>query len=119
MTAVRNLPTSNPRRHECFCDSLTPHAVRGSRLTRTPCCRLRIDDPLCAAPMHGFCGAWGVLFAGLLAKQQYICESYGRDCTAGNVPDGLFYRGNGRLLASQVRRHVCRRLRRGGACDCR
>lgn len=23
--------------------------------------KLRIDDPLDAAPVHGFCGAWGVL----------------------------------------------------------
>lgn len=31
--------------------------------------KLRIDDPLCAYPMHGFCGMWGVLFVGLLAKK--------------------------------------------------
>ena len=29
----------------------------------------RIDDPLSAAPMHGFGGAFGVLFVGFLAKK--------------------------------------------------
>ncbi|GLI71066.1 hypothetical protein VaNZ11_015983 [Volvox africanus] len=67
--------------------------------------RLRVDDPLSAAPMHAFGGAWGVLLVGLLAKRDYICESYGKDCTipgSGVVPHGLFYGGGGRLLASQV-----------------
>nr|AAS55466.1 putative ammonium transporter [Chlamydomonas reinhardtii] len=63
--------------------------------------KLRIDDPLSAAPMHAFCGAWGVFFAGLLAKKEYICESYGRDCE-GYVADGLFYVGDGRLLAQVI-----------------
>ncbi|PNH07036.1 Ammonium transporter 1 member 2 [Tetrabaena socialis] len=65
--------------------------------------KLRIDDPLSAAPMHGFTGAWGVFFVGLLAKREYICESYGRDCNSGDyVANGLLYGGDGRLLASQV-----------------
>lgn len=65
--------------------------------------KLRIDDPLSAAPMHAFCGAWGVFFVGLLAKRQYICDAYGRDCAPEQyVPRGLFYDGDGRLLASQV-----------------
>ncbi|KAG2488574.1 hypothetical protein HYH03_012893 [Edaphochlamys debaryana] len=72
--------------------------------------RLRIDDPLSAAPMHGFVGAWAVIWVGLLAKKDYICESYGKDCTApgvGVVPHGLFYGGGGRLLASQVIGVLC------------
>ncbi|KXZ50468.1 hypothetical protein GPECTOR_16g642 [Gonium pectorale] len=67
--------------------------------------KLRIDDPLSAAPMHAFGGAWGVIFVGLLAKRDYVCQSYGKDCTVpgpGAVPHGLFYGGGGRLLASQV-----------------
>ncbi|EFJ47696.1 hypothetical protein VOLCADRAFT_61118 [Volvox carteri f. nagariensis] len=67
--------------------------------------KLKVDDPLAAAPMHAAGGAWGVVFVGLLAKKQYICESYGKDCTepgSGVVPHGLFYGGGGRLLASQV-----------------
>jgi ammonia channel protein AmtB len=31
--------------------------------------RFKVDDPLSAAPMHGFGGMWGVLFVGLLAKK--------------------------------------------------
>lgn len=38
--------------------------------------KLRIDDPLGAAPMHGFGGAWGLFFCGLLAKEEYIMQTY-------------------------------------------
>ncbi len=34
--------------------------------------KLQIDDPLSAAPMHGFGGMWGALFTGLMAKQEYV-----------------------------------------------
>ena len=27
--------------------------------------KLKIDDPVDAAPVHGFCGIWGVLACGL------------------------------------------------------
>lgn len=65
--------------------------------------KFKIDDPLSAAPLHGFVGAFGVFFAGLLAKQEYICQAYQRDRDCGdNTPAGLFYTGKGRLLASQV-----------------
>eukprot|EP00201_Polytomella_parva_P022086 CAMPEP_0175039094 /NCGR_PEP_ID=MMETSP0052_2-20121109/323_1 /TAXON_ID=51329 ORGANISM="Polytomella parva, Strain SAG 63-3" /NCGR_SAMPLE_ID=MMETSP0052_2 /ASSEMBLY_ACC=CAM_ASM_000194 /LENGTH=426 /DNA_ID=CAMNT_0016300769 /DNA_START=412 /DNA_END=1692 /DNA_ORIENTATION=- len=73
--------------------------------------KLKIDDPLSAAPMHGFCGAWGVFFAGLLARKEYICHAYGRGCADPANPGaklpwspyGLFYYGGGgRLIASQV-----------------
>ncbi|GLC53594.1 hypothetical protein PLESTB_000766500 [Pleodorina starrii] len=60
--------------------------------------KLKIDDPLGAAPMHGGCGAYGTLFAGLLAKKGYIVQSY----TRVSYPYGLFYGGGGRLLACQV-----------------
>jgi ammonium transporter, Amt family len=60
--------------------------------------KLRIDDPLSAAPMHGFGGMWGVFFTGLLAKQEYIQEAYGR-----SDHYGAFYRhSTGKLIASQV-----------------
>ena len=26
---------------------------------------LKIDDPVDASPVHGFCGAWGIIAAGL------------------------------------------------------
>lgn len=34
--------------------------------------KFQIDDPLAAAPMHAFGGAWGCIFAGLLAKKEYM-----------------------------------------------
>ncbi|MEW5305332.1 MAG: hypothetical protein WDW38_005628 [Sanguina aurantia] len=73
--------------------------------------RLRIDDPLSAAPMHGFCGMWGVFFVGLLAKKEYVTTAfdsnvYGSNFGTGNMPGftyGLFYPGGGgQLLAAQV-----------------
>merc|ERR1719389_1314105 len=45
--------------------------------------KLRIDDPLEAAPLHGFTGAWGVLFAGLMAKPSYVLEVYARAAIGG------------------------------------
>eukprot|EP00983_Pelagomonas_calceolata_P099339 1158446-Pelagomonas_calceolata.AAC.6 len=44
--------------------------------------KLQIDDPLCAAPMHGWCGIWAVLFVGLLAKQ---CKEVYRTDTVQTV----------------------------------
>ena len=62
--------------------------------------KLRIDDPLEAAPLHGFTGAWGVLFAGLMAKPAYVLEVYGR----GGI-GGAFYAasgGTGKLLGANI-----------------
>ncbi|GIL67339.1 hypothetical protein Vafri_20745 [Volvox africanus] len=61
--------------------------------------RLRIDDVVSAGPMHGICGAWGVLFVGLLAKEEYVRQTFADRDT---YPYGLFYAGGGKLLASQV-----------------
>ncbi|GIL87251.1 hypothetical protein Vretifemale_15345, partial [Volvox reticuliferus] len=61
--------------------------------------KLGVDDPLGAAPMHGGCGAYGVLFTGLLAKKDYVMQSY---TARTSYPYGLFYGGGGRLLACQV-----------------
>jgi Amt family ammonium transporter len=61
---------------------------------------LRIDDPIGAVPVHGFCGIWGTLSLGLFA-----CGKYG---ASGPIsPDnsaalkGLFYGGGGKLLFAQ------------------
>ena len=59
--------------------------------------RLRIDDPLSASPMHGVCGAWGLLVTGLLAAPHYVSQAY------PNGQFGAFYPGGGgRLLACQL-----------------
>ncbi len=66
--------------------------------------KLKIDDPLLAAPMHGFCGMWGLFFIGLLAKQEYVLQAYGGAHSNGIYPYGCFYpqdKYSGNLLASQ------------------
>jgi Amt family ammonium transporter len=62
---------------------------------------MRIDDPIGAVPVHGFCGIWGTLSLGLFA-----CGKYG---ASGPVaPDnsaplaGLFYHGGFTLLKAQI-----------------
>src|ERR1700722_1910601 len=62
---------------------------------------LRIDDPIGAVPVHGFCGIWGTWSLGLFA-----CGKYGASGPAG--PDnsaalnGLFYHGGFTLLKAQI-----------------
>ncbi|XXG90709.1 hypothetical protein AAC387_Pa12g2409 [Persea americana] len=61
--------------------------------------RLRYDDPLEAAQLHGGCGAWGILFTALFAREKYVNQVYpGRP----GRPYGLFMGGGGRLLAAHV-----------------
>jgi Amt family ammonium transporter len=62
---------------------------------------LRIDDPIGAVPVHGFCGIWGTLSLGLFA-----CGKYGS--TGPIAPDntapltGLFYGGGMTVLTAQA-----------------
>jgi ammonium transporter, Amt family len=62
---------------------------------------LRIDDPIGAVPVHGFCGIWGTLSLGLFA-----CGQYG--ATGPVAPDhsapltGLFYGGGMQVLEAQA-----------------
>lgn len=62
---------------------------------------LRIDDPIGAVPVHGFCGIWGTLSLGLFA-----CGKYGATGPIG--PDnsaplkGLFYGGGTQVLVAQA-----------------
>lgn len=59
----------------------------------------KYDDPLEAAQLHGGCGAWGIIFTALFAREKYVNEVYpGRE----GRPYGLFMGGGGRLLASHV-----------------
>jgi len=61
--------------------------------------KLRYDDPLEAAQLHGGCGAWGIIFTALFAKKQYVNEVYpGKP----DRPYGLFMGGGGRLLAAHI-----------------
>jgi Amt family ammonium transporter len=62
---------------------------------------LRIDDPIGAVPVHGFCGIWGTLSLGFFA-----CGKYG--VTGPLAPDnaapltGLLYGGGATVLKAQL-----------------
>jgi len=62
---------------------------------------LRIDDPISAVPVHGFCGIWGTISLGLFASGQF-------GATGPLAPDnsapltGLFYGGGTTVLVAQV-----------------
>jgi len=40
--------------------------------------KVRIDDPVDAAPIHFACGCWGVISVGLFADQTFVEEILGR-----------------------------------------
>ncbi|KAK6278725.1 PREDICTED: ammonium transporter 1 member 1 [Theobroma cacao] len=61
--------------------------------------KVKFDDPLEAAQLHGGCGAWGVLFTGLFATKKYVREVYP---SSRPVKYGLFMGGGGRLFAAQI-----------------
>ncbi|KAG8372801.1 hypothetical protein BUALT_Bualt12G0104800 [Buddleja alternifolia] len=61
--------------------------------------KVKFDDPLEAAQLHGGCGAWGVIFTGLFANKKYVNEVYpgkpGR-------PYGLLMGGGWGLFAAHI-----------------
>lgn len=62
--------------------------------------KLKIDDPLDASSVHGACGAWGVIAAGLFAKQKYVLNAYGMEGGADDY--GALYGGGGKQLGNQI-----------------
>jgi Amt family ammonium transporter len=61
---------------------------------------LRIDDPIGAVPVHGFCGIWGTLSLGLFAAGKYGAS--GPITPDNSAPlTGLFYGGGTTLLVAQ------------------
>mmetsp|Transcript_36817 Transcript_36817/g.80214 ORF Transcript_36817/g.80214 Transcript_36817/m.80214 type:complete len:491 (-) Transcript_36817:147-1619(-) len=60
--------------------------------------KLKIDDPLGAAPMHGFCGAFGVIMVGLFARKEYVVQAY---APSGQIQYGMFFGGGWKLLGCQ------------------
>lgn len=62
---------------------------------------LRIDDPIGAVPVHGFCGVWGTLSLGLFA-----CGKYGATgpfkADDSSPLTGLFYGGGMQLMKAQL-----------------
>jgi Amt family ammonium transporter len=63
--------------------------------------RLRVDDPIGAVAVHGFCGVWGTLSLGLFAAGQYgLPTPTGAD---NSTPiEGLFYGGGTGQLRAQL-----------------
>lgn len=62
--------------------------------------KMQIDDVVAAGPVHGFAGALGVLMVGFLATPYFMNSVYGYDESEGLY--GVFYGGNGKVLACQV-----------------
>jgi ammonium transporter, Amt family len=62
---------------------------------------LRIDDPIGAVPVHGFCGIWGTLSLGLFACGKY--GATGPVAADNSAPlTGLLYGGGTTVLAAQA-----------------
>ncbi|CAM9899700.1 unnamed protein product, partial [Heterosigma akashiwo] len=62
--------------------------------------RLGVDDVVNAAPVHAFCGVWGVLAAGLFATEDAYAAAYYSARAARCA--GVFYGGDGSALGAQV-----------------
>ena len=62
----------------------------------------RIDDPIGAVAVHGFCGVFGTLAVGLFATGEFgIPGPLGADTSGGTV-EGLFYGGGTDQLVAQL-----------------
>ena len=63
----------------------------------------RIDDPVGAVSVHGFCGIWGTLSLGLFASGQFGATGpLGADNSAPSIVKGLFYGGGFDVLKAQA-----------------
>ena len=66
---------------------------------------LRVDDPLSASAMHGAVGALGAVLVAFFAKGEFVAQQTGRALSSfasDRTPRGIFYGGDGRLLACQL-----------------
>jgi Amt family ammonium transporter len=63
--------------------------------------RLRIDDPIGAVAVHGFCGIWGTLSLGLFASGEFFLP--GPTGADNSTPiEGLFYGGGFKQFGVQL-----------------
>ncbi|KAG5192644.1 ammonium transporter [Tribonema minus] len=62
--------------------------------------KLRIDDVVNAAPVHLFCGMWGMFAVGLLAEEHNYGRAYYED--RADICCGAFYGCGGNQLAAQI-----------------
>jgi len=63
---------------------------------------LGIDDVVDASPVHGFCGAYGVISAALWTTPHNYLSAYGIYDGAEETCKGLFYGGGEQLVASLI-----------------
>jgi len=64
--------------------------------------KMEIDDAVNATPVHYFAGAWGLIASALFARPENMRNAYGNSSRSG-----LFYSGQGDMLAVQVCAIVC------------
>ncbi|KAI3912160.1 hypothetical protein MKW92_037369 [Papaver armeniacum] len=66
--------------------------------------KLKYDDPLEAAQLHGGCGAWGLIFTGLFAKEEFILQTFqpGLGATGVLRPFGVLMGGGWGLFGAQL-----------------
>ena len=64
--------------------------------------KLKIDDPLEAFPVHGACGAWGVIAVGLFADQKLLGSYMGAGSVDAQKNYGALLGGGGKLLGNQI-----------------
>ncbi|KAL7585090.1 ammonium transporter 1 member 3 [Lactuca sativa] len=64
--------------------------------------KLHYDDPLEAAQLHGGCGAWGLIFTGLFAKEEFVVQTYNSGNLGVTRPYGLLLGGGWGLIGAQV-----------------
>mmetsp|Transcript_33899 Transcript_33899/g.43551 ORF Transcript_33899/g.43551 Transcript_33899/m.43551 type:complete len:482 (+) Transcript_33899:138-1583(+) len=62
--------------------------------------KLKIDDVVNAAPVHMFCGIWGVIAAGLFASEDAYAAAY--YSARASKCAGAFYGGDGSALGAQI-----------------
>ncbi|KAJ8749760.1 hypothetical protein K2173_012311 [Erythroxylum novogranatense] len=64
--------------------------------------KLKFDDPLEAAQLHGGCGVWGLIFTGLFAKQELVIQAYDSGKVGLTRPYGVLLGGGWGLIGSQL-----------------
>uniref|UniRef100_A0A803PVF0 Ammonium transporter n=1 Tax=Cannabis sativa TaxID=3483 RepID=A0A803PVF0_CANSA len=64
--------------------------------------KLQYDDPLEAAQLHGGCGAWGLIFTGLFAKEEFVIQAYDSGKSGVVRSYGVLMGGGWGLFGAQV-----------------
>ncbi|KAK4368446.1 hypothetical protein RND71_012238 [Anisodus tanguticus] len=78
------------------------NGVLGGFVAITSALKFKYDDPLEAAQLHGGCGAWGLIFTGLFAKEEFVLQAYNSGKTQITRPSGLILGGGWGLFGAQI-----------------